>query len=191
MKSPHRNLYVEIARCLACRACEVACALEHSGSKELFKAIAEEPRPVARVRVEPVDGNGSGSGQIAVPLQCRHCEDAPCVTICPTDAMHKLGPEQPVLVDEEHCIGCRLCLFVCPFGVITFREGGKAALKCDLCLGRTSEGMEPACVAACKSRALQFLTVDEIARIKRLASVKAMATAESQLSHAGQGKRQS
>jgi len=173
MESPKGSLYVEIARCLACRACELACALEHSKSKDLFQAIQEEPRPAPRVRVEAAAG-------AAIPLQCRHCEEAPCVTICPTEAMHKLGPEQPVLVDDERCIGCKLCIMVCPFGVVTLRNDGKVALKCDLCLERTSEGLDPACVSACKTGALKFLSVAELAKKKRQAAAESMQTAEAQ-----------
>ena len=74
------SIYVELSKCLSCHSCELACALEHSESKELAKAIYEDPAPVARVRLEQVEGT-------AIPLQCRHCEDAPCVTICPSGAI--------------------------------------------------------------------------------------------------------
>ena len=134
------SIYVELSKCLSCHSCELACALEHSKSKELAKAIYEEdPPPVARVWVEAIEG-------AAVPLQCRHCEDAPCVTICPCGAIEKLGPGQPVIIDQEKCTGCKFCVAACPFGVVVLRDDGKVAIKCDLCPQRTKEGIEPACV---------------------------------------------
>ncbi len=159
------SIYVELSKCLSCHSCELACALEHSESKELAKAIYEDPAPVARVRVEAVEG-------AAIPLQCRHCEDAPCVTICPCEAIEKLGPEQAVIIHEDKCIGCKFCIAVCPFGVVSLRSDGKVALKCDLCLGRTEEGLEPACVSACPSGALRFLSAEELSKQKRQAAAK-------------------
>jgi carbon-monoxide dehydrogenase iron sulfur subunit len=147
-------LFVEVSRCMACHSCEMACAVAHSASKDLVSAMGEEPRPSARMTVEAVGG-------MAVPLQCRHCEDAPCVTICPTRAIEKLGPNQPVIVTAVRCIGCRLCLMVCPFGVIRLERDGKAALKCDLCMERLAEGQDPACVTACPTGALRFGEIGE------------------------------
>lgn len=168
-----KMLFVDISKCLACRSCELACAIEHSVSKELTEAIQESPRPAPRVSVE-------AAGESAVPLQCRHCEDAPCITVCPTAALEKLGPSLPVLIKEERCIGCRFCVMVCPFGVITLRQDGKVALKCDLCLTRCETGAEPACVEACHTGALQFLSADQIAARKRRAAAKTMAEASRQ-----------
>ena len=159
------SIYVELSKCLSCHSCELACALEHSESKKLAKAIYEDPAPVARVRLEQVEGT-------AIPLQCRHCEDAPCVIICPSGAIEKLGPEQAVIIHEDKCIGCKFCIAVCPFGVVDLRSDGKVALKCDLCLSRTEEGLQPACVTACPSGALRFLSAEELSKHKRRAAAK-------------------
>ena len=159
------SIYVELRKCLACHSCELACAVEHSASKDLVQAIQEDPPPVARVRLEQVEG-------ASIPLQCRHCEDAPCVTICPCGAIEKLGPEQAVIIHEDKCIGCKFCIAVCPFGVVTLRSDGKVALKCDLCLARTEEGLLPACVTACPSGALRFLSVEELSKQKRQTAAK-------------------
>jgi carbon-monoxide dehydrogenase iron sulfur subunit len=109
---------------------------------------------------------------MAVPLQCRHCEDAPCVAICPTKAIEKLGPEEPVIMHSEKCIGCKFCMVVCPFGIISLSEGGKAALKCDRCIDRQKVGNLPACVEACPTHAIQFLSIDEINAKKRESTAK-------------------
>jgi len=181
-KRQSRMLYVDISRCLACKSCELACAVEHSRAKELVGAMAESPRPSSRVKVASAQDS-------AVPLQCRHCEDAPCVAICPTKALEKLGPNLPVLIKEERCIGCKFCVVVCPFGVMTMRRDGKVALKCDLCLNRQEEGREPACVEACQTGALECLTVEEITAKKRRGAAEAMVEADKEAKRAAGNKR--
>ena len=162
------NIWIEVSKCLACRSCEFACAVEHSRSKTLVGAIAEDPLPQSRVSLIAVEN-------LAVPLQCRHCEDAPCVSICPTKALEKQGTEGPVLIDAERCIGCKFCIAVCPFGVVTLSADGKAALKCDLCIELLDEGEDPACVTACKSGALRFLEIEEWVKARRRETAGRMA----------------
>ena len=158
-------LFVDVERCLACKSCEIGCAVEHSRSKDLSMAILENPVPQSRVSVEI-------AGDVSVPLQCRHCEDAPCVAICPTKAIEKLGIEEPVLIKEELCIGCKWCILVCPFGVIKLSRDGKVITKCDLCLERTKEERNPACVESCPTGALQYKSIHEISAEKRKETVK-------------------
>ena len=147
-------------KCLACKTCELQCAIAHSKSNDMAKAICEEPLPQTRVKVEAADN-------LTIPLQCRHCEDAPCVKICPTKATVKSEPEGPVLIKDELCIGCKWCLLVCPFGVIHMGREGAAVTKCDLCFERLAKGELPACVAACPSKALQFKSIEETTKEKR------------------------
>ncbi|KZX11613.1 4Fe-4S dicluster domain-containing protein [Methanobrevibacter curvatus] len=85
------------------------------------------------------------------PISCQHCEDAPCKTICPTDAMDIYG------VTADKCIGCGFCVMVCPFGAVSIHS--KKAHKCDLCKN-TEEG--PACVKACSKRAIFVANPDLI-----------------------------
>ena len=148
------SIFVQIEKCLSCHSCELACAIEHSDSKTLVQANQEDPPPVARVYVEDIEGT-------PVPLQCRHCEDAPCVSVCPRKAIEKLGPGQSVIIDAEKCTGCNFCVAACPFGVVVVSGDPKVAIKCDLCPQRIKEGLEPACVSACPSGAICFGTGDE------------------------------
>jgi Fe-S-cluster-containing hydrogenase component 2 len=104
-----KRIIADPLKCLACRTCELECALAHVENPDLVKALLAGAQP--RLYVE-------AAGQIAVPLQCRHCEDAPCVQVCPSGALSRLNPEAPVLVNQELCIGCEFCVQVCPFGVI-------------------------------------------------------------------------
>lgn len=153
-------IFVDLKKCVACKSCELACAVEHSKHKDLYKSIDEHPAPQGRVKVEAV-------AEFTIPLQCRHCEDAPCVKICPTKAIKRADKEYPVLIKEELCIGCKWCITVCPFGVIGMDRQGKAAIKCDLCFERLKDNKLPACVLACPTKALQFKTLEEVSAEKR------------------------
>ena len=158
-------LYVDVEKCLACKSCEIACAVEHSESKELMCSLEEEPRPRTRVSLEEAEG-------MAIPLQCRQCEDAPCIRVCPTNAIIRVEESQPVTIDDEKCIGCRWCVLACPFGVITIDENSKVAFKCDMCMERQEKGELPACVAACPTKALQVKKVSELVSSKRKKAAK-------------------
>ncbi|MGQ9629265.1 MAG: 4Fe-4S dicluster domain-containing protein [bacterium] len=153
-------IHIEVSKCLACKSCELECAVSHSRSESLYEAVRNGERPQKRIVVESI-------GALSIPLQCRHCEDAPCVAVCPTGAMEKLGTEEPVLIREERCIGCKACVAVCPFGVIYMSNEGRAVVKCDLCIDRLERGERPACVMGCPTGAIQFKSVEEISREAR------------------------
>lgn len=151
-------IIIDIEECMACLTCEIECALAHSKSKTLEEAMNEvEPR----VNVEAAQ-------EFAVPLQCRHCEIAPCIKICPTNAISRENPNSPVLIDQDRCIGCNFCLAVCPFGSISPSYDGHRVIKCDLCFERLEAGQEPACVASCPTGAIKFVEAEQYVRGKRV-----------------------
>ena len=159
-----KTVFVNPERCVGCKHCQIACAVEHSESKVLYQAIFEEPLPRPRVLVAPglyLD--------TSFPNKCRHCNPAPCLAICPTGAIHRDGEMDIVLVDEAKCIACAMCAMVCPFDVLTFYTVGTklAAVKCDHCVERQREGEIPACVEACKTGALVFGDLNELAKLAR------------------------
>jgi len=155
MSAETKIVACRIERCLGCRSCELACAVEHSQSKTLREAVRELPRPQARVHVEP-------AGRGGLPLQCRHCEDAPCVLVCPTGALHRDENTGTVQVDANLCIGCKLCILMCPLGVLHIGKAGRSAIKCDQCLARQTNGQPPACVTACPTHALQLVHREDV-----------------------------
>ncbi len=155
-----RAIFTVMEKCVACKGCEMACAIEHSQSKNLAMAMHETPTPRPRVRVQ-------AAGSYSYPSRCNHCQDAACVTACPTGAMARRGANNAVTVDKDKCIGCWMCVMVCPFGGVTADPATKRALKCDLCPERAAEGLEPACVAACPTEALVFVTPEELADGRR------------------------
>ena len=142
-----KRIYINEEYCIGCRLCEIYCLVQHSHSQKIIKAYKEElPRPLARVLVEE-------QGYLSFALQCRHCEDAPCIEACITGAMGRDSNTGAVLCDENRCVGCWMCIMVCPFGVINRNtEGKKAASKCDLCYGEE----EPVCVKNCPNEALVY-----------------------------------
>ena len=158
-------LVITVERCVGCGRCEIECAVAHSESKDLAKAMLEKPRPKSRVTVEPID-------KYSAPLQCRHCEDAPCVAVCPSGALKKNAPGYPVLFERALCIGCKQCVMACPFGVVTMDRDGKHVLKCDLCVERLKLGQKPACASACHTGALTYQTADEMAQEKRTRTLR-------------------
>ena len=160
-----KTIIINIEKCLACKSCEIACAIAHSKSGILEEAVTEQPGPKKRVTVE-------AAGVFGVPMQCRHCEDAPCIIVCPTKAIHRQQAEGPVLIDQDLCIGCKFCLMVCPFGVIDVSGDGKVMVKCDLCFERAKQGQEPACVEACPTKALKFADEKELINKKRQKAAK-------------------
>ncbi|HZK49347.1 MAG TPA: 4Fe-4S dicluster domain-containing protein [Thermoleophilia bacterium] len=150
-----QEIYVVPARCTGCRSCEMACAVEHSQSKSLFGAITETPPPRRRIYVEAVD-------TVAVPVACRHCDEAFCMNACITGAIRR-DARGFVVLDESRCIGCNSCIMLCPFGVIQKDEARHVAAKCDLCPDLPG----PACVAACPTDALRFEAAGDFSRVRR------------------------
>jgi carbon-monoxide dehydrogenase iron sulfur subunit len=153
-------IIVDVDKCNACKSCEIACAVEHSVSKDLYQAIHEDPRPRARVSVQQ-------GISFSVPLQCRQCANAPCIALCPTKALYRQDEQSPVLLDEEKCIGCDWCVLACPFGVIRLDEGRHVVVKCDQCFERVQRGELPACVAACPTGALAFKELEKVREERR------------------------
>ncbi len=149
-------LSVNLHRCVACHSCELSCSIAHSISKDLIGMLSEEKKPHPRIRVEFHAGHSS-------PIQCRHCADAPCASVCPVDAISRSDNGTPVLLDLEKCIGCRSCVVACPYGIMemdpsTLSQKKKKVLpKCDLCLERLEQDEIPACASSCPTEAIRFV----------------------------------
>jgi len=155
-----QRLYCDPRRCVGCRACELACAVEHSPSKDLYRSVVENELAPSRRSVETLGGEPYqvAVGGVALSLGCHHCDPAPCVDACITGAMHK---ENGLTVcDDDQCVGCWMCVMTCPYGAITAQQ---TALKCDFCPDRSElEGRARyACVEACPTDALFVGTFEE------------------------------
>jgi carbon-monoxide dehydrogenase iron sulfur subunit len=156
-----KTVIVRPERCVGCLHCRLACAVEHSETKELAAAIHEAVRPKPRLRLYP------GRQHLAFPNKCRHCDPAPCQEVCIAGAISRDAARGTVDIDPHRCIRCAMCAMACPFGVLTYApvyaapERPAVALKCDQCPGRERVGLVPACVAACKVGALTYGELEE------------------------------
>ncbi|WBO24392.1 4Fe-4S dicluster domain-containing protein [Sphingomonas abietis] len=173
-------IYADPDRCMGCHSCEIACAVSHAEGHDLFSAVAARLPLQPRNHVVSVDG-------VTMPLQCRQCEDAPCTAVCPTGACRQT--DGMVEIIGQHCIGCKLCAMVCPFGVITVKAEVAAdgtaltnhgiAKKCDLCTDWRAEtgAEETACVQSCPTKAIQLVDLDEYRKALREARARELVEA--------------
>ena len=158
--SQPKEIFVRMERCMGCHSCEIACAVAHSDSKQLYSALTEHPAPRRRLYVEWVPPD------TPLPILCRHCEDAPCMHACIAGAITRTATGV-VTTDPDRCIGCWTCVMVCPYGVIGRHMETKKAYRCDRCAAISS----PACVDACPTRALVYESAAEYAgAVRRTAS---------------------
>lgn len=173
-----KTVLVRPERCIGCHQCEIACAVEHSRSQDLARALTEDPLPRPRIQVET-----GLSLNTSFPNRCRHCQPAPCEQVCPTGAVHRDPEQDLVLVSTGRCIACAMCAMVCPFDAVSFHLHADgvpvrmAATKCDGCVERVREGRAPACVEACKTGALVYGEMNELIRTDRLREVRTVLTA--------------
>ncbi len=109
------------------------------------------------------------------PKSCLHCEEPPCVPVCPTGASYKREEDGIVLVDYDKCVGCKYCSWACPYGAREIDESEKVMKKCTLCVDRIydtslrEDRRQPACVLACPTSARIFGDVhDPESEVSRL-----------------------
>jgi Fe-S-cluster-containing hydrogenase component 2 len=156
MFSRMKALYYDSERCVACRNCEVACAMAWKGTTSIHQALTAPLRPKTRIFLFKQDKS-------TIILSCRHCEIPPCKEACPVDAIEKLD-DGTVVVDAGLCIGCRSCTIACPIGVIQPDDRDQIMIKCDLCTNR-EDG--PACISACPTNALVYGEFSQIIKERR------------------------
>src|SRR2546430_8556576 len=134
---------IDQRKCIGCHACTVACKAEH-----------DVPIGVNRTWVKYIEkGEFRNSRRYFLVNRCNHCDDAPCVTICPTKALYK-REDGIVDFDSSRCIGCKSCMQACPYDALYIDPYSHTAAKCNYCAHRTEVGIEPACVVVCPERAI-------------------------------------
>lgn len=145
------GFYFDMTACIGCRTCQIAC----KDKKDLPIGIFF--RQVRSFEVgEYPDPQGFNYSST-----CNHCDDPACVMQCPTGSMH-ISDIGIVEHDDDTCIGCRICVSVCPYEVPQFVAEKRIVQKCDACRDLLDEHLNPACVDACVMRCLEFGDVDEL-----------------------------
>jgi len=162
------GLVIDLDTCVGCHACVIACKgwnTENYGAPlSDMDAYGTEPEGSFLNRVHSYEVTPETGAPMVVhfPKSCLHCEDAPCVTVCPTGASYKRVEDGIVLVNESDCIGCGLCAWACPYGAREMDAQAGVMKKCTLCVDRIyNENLpeidrEPACVRTCPSGARHF-----------------------------------
>ena len=161
------GLVIDLDICVGCHACAVNCKEWNTGGHMApltdYEAWGDSPSGVWLNRIHSFEaGEGANGRTVHFPKSCLHCEQPACVTVCPTGASFKRGEDGIVLVNEDLCIGCKLCSWACPYGAREFDEDVGVMKKCTLCIDRIyNDKLEeidrvPACVATCPVGARHF-----------------------------------
>lgn len=141
---------IDHRKCIGCHACTVACKSEN-----------EVPIGTYRTWVKYIEkGDYPDTRRFFSVLRCNHCQDAPCVTICPTTALFKRD-NGVVDFDNQRCIGCKSCMQACPYDALYINPYTNTAEKCNFCAPRVETGMQPACEVVCPTQAILSGDLDD------------------------------
>ena len=153
MAETRYGMVIDTQHCVGCQTCTVSCKISNEvpGSAHwnhlesltgdvLYQPTGTFPSPTLAVR----------------PMLCNHCDDPACAKHCPTGAMHKDETTGIVSVDQDVCIGCGYCDWVCPYGAPSMDDVDRVMSKCNFCADRVAKGIEPYCVASCPANARIF-----------------------------------
>ena len=160
-------LVIDLNKCVGCQACAVNCKAWNNagefGPLPDSDPYGENPDGVWFNRVQTYEVGSYPDTEITyLPKSCMHCEDAPCVQVCPTAASYKREEDGIVLVNYDACIGCKYCSWACPYGCREYDFTAGLMKKCTLCVDRIydmnlpEEERKPACVLSCPTQARSF-----------------------------------
>ena len=161
------RLIVDIDKCTGFMACVLACSFAK------FGIFAPD---YSRIRLLKFEDSG-----VDAPIFCQQCENARCMEACPKDAIVRDTETGIIVIDEELCDGCGICLVSCPYGAISAHyeasKKNRIILKCDLCQG------DPQCVKWCETKALHYVSEDEAELIKEAEDNMIMAKKRFEIEH--------
>jgi molybdopterin-containing oxidoreductase family iron-sulfur binding subunit len=160
-RRPRWGMAIDVTKCdQDCSACASACRRENN-----LPPLSDETTDVHFIRKVSVrDEHAEGGAELSVPLLCNHCDNPPCVQVCPVRASYQ-RPDGIVMCDPHRCIGCRYCLIACPYDARQFMYVGNdteptnpnlpkrshgVSTACSFCAHLVDRGEQPACVTACE-----------------------------------------
>ncbi len=166
------GLVIDLDTCVGCNACALACKQWNTsgttGPLTDFEPYGKDPTGVWFNRIRNYEvGDYPNSKTVHFPMSCMHCEDAACVTVCPTGASYKRESDGIVLVDQDKCMGCNYCAWACPYGARELDREDGVMKKCTLCVDRIYDNnlpedeRKPACVMTCPAHARYFGDFDD------------------------------
>ncbi len=159
--TPHYGFLIDVSHCIDCRTCMVACSVEN-----------EVPMDSTRIWIKEtgVTGTYPDLKRYTAPYHCMHCIDPSCVSACTVGALQRNDDGQ-VVYDQDICIGCRYCMYACPFGVPNYEWNQQFPLvvKCDMCVARLGRR------SAARLRADLSHRRDQVRQVRRHAGGSAQA----------------
>ncbi len=162
-----KGMLYDLSKCMGCRACQVACKqwnelpgenTEFFGGPGYQNPADLSPQTWTLVKFNEVSIGGRLEWLFR-QHQCLHCNDAACIAACPVRPKKAMSRDEEygfVYVDQELCIGCGACKMYCPFDIPRIDEKAGKSTKCNLCMARVRNDLEPACAKACPSGAISF-----------------------------------
>ena len=140
-------MLIDLRRCIGCQSCTVSCTIENQTPQGAFRTT------VSQYQVQLTHSDEVTN--VLLPRLCNHCDNPPCVPVCPVQATFQ-RQDGIVVIDNTRCVGCAYCVQACPYDArFINHETGKAD-KCTFCAHRVDEGLLPACVETCVGGARIF-----------------------------------
>lgn len=133
-------MLIDLRRCIGCQSCTVSCAIENQSPQGAFRTNVNQ----YQVRLEGRDEVTN----VLLPRLCNHCDEPPCVPVCPVQATFQ-RKDGIVVIDNTRCVGCAYCVQACPYDARFINHSTQTADKCTFCAHRLEAGLLPACVESC------------------------------------------
>jgi formate dehydrogenase iron-sulfur subunit len=188
------GFFTDTSVCIGCKACEVACKEWNglAGNEPVFRDSfdntgemdAQNWRHVKFIDLVPEANavSGNGAAWLLMSDVCKHCKNASCMEVCPTNAIIRTEYDT-VFIQPDVCNGCRNCISACPYGAIGFSRETGVVHKCTFCYDRLQNNLTPACAKVCPTQSIRFGKLDDLRKMAddRLAALRAQGNDKAQL----------